>query len=160
MKRSLSTLLVGAVLAFGIGAISFAAGATDPVVGTWALNLSKSKFNPGPAPKSLTRTYAQGADGTTLSLSGVAADGSSISGQSTFKYDGRDYAYTGSPNWDTLSLKRVNASTVKSSLKKAGKVVGSTTRTISAHGKLLTLKTKATTAKGDSYDEVAVYDRQ
>jgi hypothetical protein len=54
----------------------------------------------------------------------------------------------------------VNGSTVKSVLKKDGKVVGSTTRTISAHGKVMTLSTKATDVKGVAHDEVAVYDKQ
>ena len=71
-----------------------------------------------------------------------------------------DYPFLGSPNYDTISLKRVNGSTVKSWLKKAGKVVGTTTRTISAHGKVLTLSTKATDAKGVKSDNVAVYDKQ
>jgi hypothetical protein len=31
----------------------------DPSLGTWQLNVAKSKFEPGPAPKSETRTYAQ-----------------------------------------------------------------------------------------------------
>src|SRR5439155_25044445 len=31
--------------------------AADPLVGTWQLNLAKSKFSPGPAPRSETRTY-------------------------------------------------------------------------------------------------------
>jgi hypothetical protein len=28
---------------------------TDPQVGTWKLNLAKSKYSPGPAPKSATK---------------------------------------------------------------------------------------------------------
>jgi hypothetical protein len=45
-------------------------------------------------------------------------------------------------------------------MKKSGKLVGSTTRTVSAHGKVLTLATKATDAKGVAYDNVAVCDMQ
>jgi len=151
---------MGTVLAVGGGAVALAAEAPNPVVGTWTLNLANSKFNPGPAPKSQTRTYAQTAQGTALTFNGVAADGSAVSGQSTFKYDGKDYPITGSPDFDTLSLKRINGSTVKSTQKKAGKVVGTTTRTISAHGKVLTLSSKGTDAKGMSYDNVLVFDKQ
>jgi hypothetical protein len=78
------------------------------MAGTWTLNLEKSKFVPGPAPKSQTRTYADTPDGTALTVTGVAADGSAVSGQSTFKYDGKDYPITGSADYDTLSLKRIN----------------------------------------------------
>jgi hypothetical protein len=160
MNKIVRTLLVGAVLAVGDGAVALAADAPNPVVGTWTLNLAKSKFSPGPAPKSQTRTYAETAQGTALTVTGVAADGSPISGQSTFKYDGKDYPITGSPDYDTLSLKRINGSTVKSTQKKAGKPVGTTTRTISAHGKVLTLSSKGTDAKGTPYDNVGVYDKQ
>jgi len=76
MKTLLKTILVGAVLASGV---AWAAGAVDPVVGTWTLNVEKSKFSPGPAPKSQTRTYSAGADGVSLSVSGVGADGTAIS---------------------------------------------------------------------------------
>jgi hypothetical protein len=160
MKRILTTLLVGTVLALGVGAVAYAAGAADSSIGTWTLNLAKSKYSPGPAPKSMTRTYAQTAEGITVTVGGVAADGSPISGQSTFKYDGKDYAFTGTPNYDTVSIKKVNGSTVKVVLKKAGKVVGSTTRTVSGQGKVMTLSTKGTNAKGIAYDDVAVYDKQ
>lgn len=160
MNKIVRTLLVGAVLATGGGAVALAAGAPDSSVGTWTLNLAKSKFSPGPAPKSATRTYAESAQGTALTVNAVAADGSPISWQATFKYDGKDYPITGSPNYDTLSSKRVNGSTVKSTQKKAGKVVGTTTRTISAHGKVLTLSSKGVDAKGIAHDDVAVYDKQ
>jgi hypothetical protein len=35
----------------------------NPFAGTWKLNLTKSKFEPGPAPKSLTRTIVAQGDG-------------------------------------------------------------------------------------------------
>ena len=160
MYRFFSMLIVGAVFAIGTGATAVAAPAPDPVIGTWTLNVAKSKFSPGPAPTSATRTYAQTADGIALTFSGVAADGTPTSGASTFKYDGKDYPITGSPDYDTLSLKRVNRTTVKSLLKKDGKVIGHTTRTITAHGKLLTLSSSGKDAKGTRFHQVAVYDRQ
>jgi hypothetical protein len=95
-----------------------------------------------------------------LTFNAVAADGSAISGQSAFKYDGKDYPFSGSPDYDTVSLRRVNASTVKSWLKKTGKVVGTTIRTISAHGKVPILSTKVTNAKGVKSEHIAVYYKQ
>jgi hypothetical protein len=159
MNKFLRTILMGTVLAIGGAAVS-AAAAPDAVIGTWTLNVAKSKFSPGPAPTSQTRTYAVSAQGTALTFSGVAADGSPVSGQSTFNYDGKDYPITGSPDYDTLSLKRINGSTVKGVLKLSGKVVGSATRSISAHGKILTLTSKGTDAKGKAYHNVAVFDKQ
>jgi hypothetical protein len=148
------------LLAVGAAAVASAAGAPDPVVGTWKLNLAKSKFSPGPGPQSQTRTYAETAQGTTLTVTGVAADGAPVSGQSTFNYDGKDYPITGSPDYDTLSLQRLDGNTVKSTQKKAGKVTGTTTRTVSKDGRVLTLMSKGTNAKGAAYDNVLVFDKQ
>jgi hypothetical protein len=159
MKILVKALLVLSVLAFG-SALAVAADAPEAVVGTWTLNLAKSTFSPGPAPKSMTRKYTQSAEGISVSLSGVAADGSAISQHSTFKYDGKDYAYAGSPIFDSLSLERVDANTVKAIQKRGGKPVGTTVRTVSADGKVLTLVTKGTTATGVAYDDTTVFDKQ
>ena len=160
MHALFRTILLGTALAVGCAAVASAAGATNPLIGTWTLNLEKSKVTPGPAPKSQTRTYAQSVQGITLTVTGVAADGSAISQQSTFNYDGKDYPISGSPNYDAISLKKVNGSTVKSEMKLKGAVVGTTTRSISDHGKVLTLKTKAKSAKGADIDAVLVFDKQ
>jgi hypothetical protein len=46
----------------------------DPFIGTWKLNLAKSKYDPGPAPKSQTVTIAP--DGK-LTVQEVLSDGAS-----------------------------------------------------------------------------------
>ena len=160
MKTNLCAFLVGIVVALGGGSAALAADAKESAVGTWTLNVAKSKFSPGPAPKSITRTYTQNAQGTTVKVEGVAADGSPISQQSTYKYDGKDYPYTGTPNFDTLSVKQGDSRTVTFTLKKQGKVVGTGTRTLSTDGKVLTLSSKLTDAKGTPSESVAVYDKQ
>ena len=158
MKALLKTILVGAVLA--AAGVAMAAGAADNVVGTWNLNVAKSTFDPGPALKTQTRTYTVDKDGTSLSVNGVAADGSATSQQATFKYDGKAYNMTGSADFDALSLKRINDNTVKATLMKAGKKVGTATRTVSGRGKLLTLSTKVTGADGKVHTTVLVFDKK
>jgi hypothetical protein len=160
MHTVLRLLIVGVVLGIGGVATVSADAAADPIDGTWKLNVAKSKFSPGPALQSQTRTYAETTQGVALTFSGVAADGSHTSGQSTYKYDGKDYPLTGSPNYDAISLTRIDANTVKSVQKRAGKEVGSTTRTISKDGKTMTLASTGTSAKGSPYNDVLVFDRQ
>ena len=155
MKTLLQTAALAAMLAFTTVAV-----AGNPVVGTWELDVAKSKFSPGPAPKSDTRTYTESADGMTMTWTSTAADGKVMNVKSTFKADGKDYPLTGSPNFDTLTLKQVDGNTVHSIQKKAGKVVGETTRTVSKDGKELTLASKGTGADGVAYDNVMVYDRK
>ncbi len=160
MNRFLQTLALGSVLALGAAAVASAADRADPVIGTWTLNVEKSKFHDGTAPKSTTRTYSAGTAGTDMKVTGLAADGAAISQTATLTYDGKDCAITGNPAFDTLALTKINGTTVKSELKKDGKVVGHTTRTISAKGKVLTLSTALRTAKGGTTHDVAVFDRQ
>lgn len=160
MSKFLKLLTIGAVFALGAAATASAAGSADPVIGTWTLNLDKSKFHGNRAPKSMTRTYSAVASGTEMKVTGVGSDGTAVSQSGTLTYDGKDVAVTGSSEFDSLSLKKVNGSTVKAELKKAGTVVGTTTRTISGGGKVLTLSTAIKTAKGGTTHNVAVYDKQ
>jgi hypothetical protein len=160
MNKIFGMLVVAITLSVATGTAAMAASHPDPVIGTWVLDVGKSKFTPGPAPNAARRTYAQTADGILLTYDGVAADGSAFAGKSTFHYDGKDYPITGTPDYDTLTLKRVNRTTVKSVQKKDGKVVGWTTRTITSHGQVLTLTSHGTDAKGAKFKSVAVYNKQ
>lgn len=159
MRSFLRTLCFGLVLVVAGNSVVMAAGAADPVVGTWQLNVAKSKFA-GAAPKSGTRVYTESAAGITLKITTVAANGTSSTEESTFKYDGKEYPYSGSSDFDSLSLTRKDANTIQSTQKKAGKVVGSTVRTVSADGKVLTLVSKRTGADGKPYGITQVYDRK
>lgn len=154
MKTIFKFLSVASLLVLATTAM-----AADPVMGTWQLNVAKSKFSPGPAPKSDVRTYTSGADGTTMTWKITSAAGKEMTVTSTFRTDGKDYPVTGTPNFDTLTLKQVDPNTVHSIQKKGGKVIGESTRTVSKDGKELTLKSKGTAADGTPYDNVMVYDR-
>jgi len=160
MKTLFRSLTIGAMLAFALTSVAHAADAPDAIIGTWKLNLEKSKYAAGNAPKSMTRTYSAAAGGTAMTITGIAADGSAINQSATLTYDGKDVAWTGSPVFDTASLKKVNGTTVKAELKKDGKVVGHSTRTITGKGKVLTLSSAIKTAKGGTTHETAVFDKQ
>jgi len=156
MQTIYKTLLVGALLAIGTGS----ALAADAVVGTWKLNLAKSTFSPGPAPKSQTRIYAESAQGMTVTVKTTAADGKDSTTNVTFKEDGKSYPASGTPDFDMVSVTRVDALTVHSTQTKAGANVGAAVRSVSKDGKTLTFSQKGTHAGGGKYDDVSVYDRQ
>ena len=158
MRRHLLTVVT--VLAVALPAVRLLAQASDPVVGTWVLNLSKSKFSPGPAPKSETRAYVVAGQDIKASSKGVDADGKPTTGAWTVNYDGKDRPMTGDPDADTLSVKRVDAFTVESIEKKAGKIVITGTRVIARDGKLMTITIKGTNAKGQSINDVMVFDKR
>jgi len=157
MKTLLGTLALGALLA--LSSVAIAADAPESVVGTWKLNTAKSTGNV-PMPKSETRTYAAAPGGVALTWTRVGADGKESTVKTTFKYDGKDYPVTGSPDFDALSAKRIDANTIESVQKRSGKEVGTTKRAVSADGKTLTLTSKITTADGKDATTTMVYDRQ
>lgn len=159
MRAILRTLLVGIAVTLAGGMLAVAADASSSADGTWTLNLARSKFGSGPAPKSEMRTYLHLGQDMTLRVNGIAADGSMVSWQTKYRYDGKDYPVTGSTVFDTLSVKRVNANTTSYEAKKAGKVVLTGARTISADGKVLTLSIKGADAKGLPFNVIAVYDK-
>ena len=134
--------------------------AADPATGTWKLNLAKSKYSPGPAPKSATITYEATADGIKRTGDSTDADGKTTSMAYTAKYDGKEYPVTGSDAFDAISIKRINERTSEGTLKKAGKVVSTARRVVSADGKTLTTTITGTNAKGEKVKNTAVYDKQ
>jgi len=156
MQTLFKTLTVGAILALGIGT----ALAADAVVGTWKLNVAKSTFSPGPAPKSQTRVYGESAQGMTVTVKTTAADGKESTTTTSIKDDGKPYAVSGNPDFDMVSLTRVDASTAHIIQTKAGATVGTGVRTVSKDGKTLTVALKGMRANGGKFDDVSVYDRQ
>jgi hypothetical protein len=156
MNNIMRALALGTLLLAG----SMTAYAADPAVGTWKLNLAKSTFKPGPAPKSQVRSYAETPQGLLLTITTVGANGAETTATTTFKDDGKDYPITGNPDFDTVTVKRVDENTVNSTRKKAGKVVGHGVRSVSKDGKSLTFKQMAMTSDGKMSEDVMVYDRQ
>jgi hypothetical protein len=150
------------VSALALSPVAQAQTKPDAVIGTWTLNVAKSKYDPGPAPKNSTLTFAVAGDGIKVTAKGQDAAGNPTSTEYTAKYDGKDYpvALVGNPDFDTLSLKRVDAWKAEGTRKKAGKVVQSYTRVVSGDGKTLTLTVDGTDAKGRKVHNVIVYDKQ
>ena len=157
MKTIIKTSFTAAMLVIALVAT---ASAADTAIGTWKLNLEKSTFSPGPAPKSQTRTYAETAQGISLTVQTTAADGKETTATLTFKDDGKPYPATGNADFDMVSVKRVDAQTVHSTQMKGTATVGTAVRTVSKDGKTLTFTQKGTHAGGVKYEDKSVYDRQ
>jgi hypothetical protein len=128
---------------------------------TWKLNLAKSKFNPGPAPRSANVTYEAVGEGLRATAEGVDAQGNPTKAVfGPYLYDGKSYPVTGVPIYDATSNKIISDSTVEMTRTKAGKVILTTTRVLAADGKTLTFTTTGLNANGQQINDVAVYDKQ
>jgi hypothetical protein len=158
MKRILGLVAIVVLAAFAAGPLH---AQSNPLVGTWKLNLEKSKYNPGPAPMSLTRTIEAQGDGVKYSFDGISADGTRIAYSFTVYFDGKDYPITGSmpSGADTIAGKRIDSKMYEATMKKADKVIGTSKVRVSKDGKVTTVTSRGTNAAGQPTDDVAVYDK-
>jgi len=163
MRPFNSAALTAAVMWLGLAAVIVVPvlAQADPQVGVWKLNVAKSKYSPGPVPTSATTTIEAAGKGTKVSVDQTMPDGSKRQWSVTADYDGKDTPVVGNnPDADTIARTRVNASTVRTVSKKGGKVTTTQTSAVSADGKTRTVTTKGVNAKGETVNNVAIYDRQ
>jgi hypothetical protein len=155
------TLVIAGTMAVVVDRVMLAQGA-DPHVGTWKLNLAKSKFSPGPGPKALTIVYTADASGLVQTTQGTDPDGKPINPPKlTIMFDGKDHPTPGNPNWDTTAWKRVDGRTFELERKKGGKMVNTATSTVSADGKTMTTTARGVSPQGQPNSTATlVYDRQ
>ncbi len=140
-------------------ASALAVRAADPILGTWQLNLSKSRYDPGPPPRSVTRTYTQDKTGIKAVAITVYRNGNTDTVHYPSDYDGREHPVAGSPDTDGIVMKQVNDLTAESTLMHAGRVIGVTRRTVSKDGKSLVITFKGTGPKGEQVSNTTYYDK-
>ena len=158
--RAMAILAVlGLGLGDAVGVVPVLAQASDPLAGTWELNVAKSKFSPGPSPKSQTRIYETSGQTVKYTGKGVDGEGKPSLIQWTASYDGKEYPITGDPGADAISFKRIDASRIDFTQKKAGKVVGTGTRS-TTDGKVMTVTYSGTNAKGQAFNNVMVFEKR
>jgi len=142
-------------------AVAAALSAADPYLGTWKANPAKSKYSPGPAPKSNTATYSKDGDWVILKTDTVAADGQTTSRTNRYKRDGKAYPFTGPLiGKGTITVKPIDDYTTDAVLK------GDNGRTVMIHtviskdGKTRTQTSTGTTADGKKTNNTVVFEKQ
>jgi hypothetical protein len=154
--------MILAVVVLGLAIPSLMLAQDNPNLGTWKLNTEKSKYNGVPAPKSLTRTVAADGDSVRYSYEGTGADGAALTYGFAAKYDGKDTPITGSGmpyGADHIAIKRLSSHKFFATLKKDGKVTGTSASIVSSDGKTITLTGKGT-VDGKAVSSTQVYDKQ
>jgi hypothetical protein len=129
------------------------------LLGTWKLNVGKSKYRIGTPPKSQTRVYEPHEQGVKATIKTVYADGRSTTVEYTANYDALEYPVTGTQDVDTIALKKVASRTAEAVLSHAGKVMATARRVISEDGSTLTIEYQGELL-GERVDYTAVYDKQ
>jgi len=157
MRKSLLVALAVCVVALFSGSVALAA---DNWLGTWKLNVEKSKASPGPAPKSLTLKFEATKDGTRFTSDGVSADGKPMHGTYTSKFDGKDVPWEGNPEADTAAPKKIDDSSYENVWKKGGKVTITAKAVVSKDGKTLTISQTGKNVKGEAVNANVVFEKQ
>jgi hypothetical protein len=157
MRRLTLLAITVMVSALVLGSIAQAA---DNQVGTWKLNVAKSKYSPGPPPKEGTLIVEAIPNGLKITVEGTNAEDKPVHMEFAPKYDGKDVPATGMPGADTISMKKIDDYTVESVSKKEGKPLITTRTVVSKDGKTRTTTQKGTNAKGEKVNNTIVYDKQ
>ena len=159
-RRCLHGLAAGIVM-FVCGSVAGLAQSNDPAYGVWKLNLAKSKYSPGPAPKEVTVTIEAAGPGRKVTVTGVAGDGTPIKWGYSGNFDGKDIRVTGdNPDADVVVLRRISPTATRTTFKKAGKRTIVNGVSVSADGKTLAVAASGVNAKGQTVKNMQVFDKQ
>jgi hypothetical protein len=147
-------------LTMALPSVALAQGKTR--IGTWELNLEKSTFSPGPAPRQQTLTFQEKGPQWMALIQGTDASGKPINLDANnlmITFDGRDHP-TPTSDYETTAWKAVDDYKYLVTRKKAGKVVMTSTNILSADGKTMTITTIGQNAAGQPIHNVRVYDKR
>jgi hypothetical protein len=134
--------------------------AADPFAATWKLNPAKSKFDPGPAPRTLTVRWVQEGIAAHVSFEGLDASGKPFSGKYTALYDGKEHPNPGGPwEWDKVINKQIDENTREDTFYKGGKLYGVEKRVVSPGGGAYTVTGTFYTTRGEQ-QSTHVFERQ
>ena len=147
-------------LMFVVLATALAVLAADQFVGTWKVNLAKSKYSPGPAPKSATVTYSQDGDWIVGKNESIDSEGKPSTATNRYKRDGKEYPFVSATGEKgTIASKVIDANTTEATLK-VGKAATVLRTVIAKDGKSFTRTTKGTNAQGQKVNNVVVFEKQ
>lgn len=142
-------------------ALSAVAYAQDPNVGSWRVELAKSKYNPPDlAPKSVTVKSTSVGKGLNVVVDVVDYTGKPLHYEYTVAYDGRDVPVKGDPGRDTTAMKRIDDLTFEQTNKKDGKVTTVSRYVYAKDGKSRTQTTTGMNPQGQKINNTVVWLKQ
>jgi hypothetical protein len=137
------------------------AQAPQSTLGTWKLNVAKSTYSPGPAPRTqTTRIETAPGNGAKFTVDGIDATGKATHQEYVTMFDGKDAAVKGAVAPTMRAYSRLDDHGYQYVERVNGKVTTTTRSTISADGKTRTNVGTGTGADGKPVNNTTVYDRQ
>jgi hypothetical protein len=160
MRKAMFLLAV-----FGLAGLLWAA---DPIIGTWKLNVAKSKFSPAylalqkvAAPKEETLVFREVGDQVELTATGTRTDGSPISSKSTSpRQGGAVKSQQGGPEGVSTIVTVLDPGNRYTTSIRDGKQIQVGHSVISKDGKTMTVTYKGIDPQGKPFEQVVVLDKQ
>jgi hypothetical protein len=143
-----------------LAALALLAQTQEAFYGLWKVDMSKSKYSPGPAPKSNMKKYEPWKDGFKATQDMVTAKGEKVHVEVIAKVDGKDYPGSGSPDADTYAFKKLDAHTYEVTQKKDGKVTIVAKMVVAPDGKSRSIVQTGKNAKGEPVNNQIYWDKQ
>jgi hypothetical protein len=153
-------ICVSAAALLGVLAPQPGSAQTDPLIGTWKLNLAKSTFNPGPPLRSATAVIAAAGQGLTVNFEAIDPQGMPIRAVYPLICDGQPHPITGDPGFDANSCRRPDPYTTGFTGMKSGMERGRGTVVVSRDGRTHILNIQGINSAGQSVNDSLVYDKQ
>ncbi|MEO7270582.1 MAG: hypothetical protein ABIX28_16325 [Vicinamibacterales bacterium] len=151
--RQFTGIAIAALCAIALGA-GTAAQATDPLVGTWKLDVAKSTYKPGPTPKSATAVITAVGEGIKVAVDAAMPDGTAMKWGYTSARDGKEVPVTGHPAYDAATVTKTSPTEGTIVYSKAGKPVATAKTAVAKDGKTMTV-----TTTGPAINNLAVFTK-
>jgi len=158
-KRSL-VIAATIVLALALGTMAMAA---NRHIGIWKLDVDKTKVTGAPSyalPQSCIVKIEDQEKGIKFIYDVVDVEGKATAREFFAKYNEMDYPVKGDPYVGTVSLRRINASTLGFLWKKAGNDRENWRTVVSKDGNTWTITAKGKNPKGENFVITYVLDKQ
>jgi hypothetical protein len=146
---------------------------TDPMIGTWKLNLANSTYSPGPPPKTIIdyRKYSILEGGWSVMVESIVNEvGNPAFNVQVYNFDGKQYEghtaatlplslATGKKTNITRSFRLIDPYTVEFTTYTDGVAGIPATRVMSRDRKTMTQTTRGVNAQGVAINNVVVYEK-
>ena len=160
MRKS-SILVVASMAAVLIAAVGLLAQSQESLLGTWKMNAAKSKYSPGPAPKSNMAKWEAYQGGVKLTADIVPAQGETQHWEASGKFDGKDNPVKGNnPDGDTVAFSKTDARTYELVQKKGGKTTVNAHIVVAADGKTRIVTQTGKNGQGQTINHSQFYEKQ
>jgi hypothetical protein len=164
MKKLAVGFLIGILV---LAATGLLLAEKNSASGMWKLDAAKSKFNPGPGPKSATLTIDASGAGVKTTYDEIEADDSHIGYEySTMEDEGKEYPLSGTARAallggaETVAVRHVGSNSLVVHFMKSGQIVATNNTVVSKDGKTLKVTSQGADAKGQGLSSMTVWNKQ